>query len=946
MLGTTSLYRALLLSFGILSLTALIAVSHLGVANQTQQMLLRDERLAARAAQASAVLRELGDATTAPDWSEAAPQALAKAAIDYDFGALNVMVPAPDVPSRWRLVAELPSRSEARFPLSDPSVQRTLAGGRELVRWFDPAGVQWCSLLLPVRNRSGTLEALIEVRSPEQMPIGAPLWWAIGLLVVGGTMSAIGLAFVIRGTRAAMASLSKYLTTSHRDGVDDPSSSAGHLSKLGPLAGSLQRAAQESTTRIIRQKREVTELRSQAASLLSADRAKTTLVVALCRSLRQTVDSLRASSLLLSQTRIDRLQRDYVETLQAGCGDMMTRIGDVLDFALLEAECLSLEQRPLRPRLVLEEALLIIAERYAQLPIELAWYAEDSVPERVIGDVARVRQVLVNLIGLAASTAEEGTVVVHVVAEADHRLTFRISLMGVTMTAERIRLLLEGAISSDSSSDRLQGEGLGLVLGKRLAQAMGGSLSIERCEGEDIELVCTLRIMPDDVAPEQSLALCSVVVAHERPATRRMLTAILTRAGAQVVAVDGQQELRNHLATGAQPAAVILGTRVAPDINADADAPEVIVGVRSLAANWPVVLVVDPVHRGFSPELRAAGAVGLVVMPVRQQALLAAVGDAVSGIKRDSSLQTTLPTPQYAPRVLVVEDNEINRLVLLRMLERLGIQPDLAENGQEAVDRVHVATSSQQPYSLILMDCMMPVMDGLTATKTIREGEEAESGVWIIAVTANAMANDRARCLGAGMNDYLAKPVTPLALQEALNRWQQAAGLPRSASRRFPELAASAVVSAPVVAAENPVPVSPDKAAHDRPLQPCVPIEAPAADPAKPQVDFSGLKMLAKLAGPGALSEVVACFIGESAKMLGEVQAAAEANDCPALRASAHKMKGSCGTVGLLAVQAHVGSIEAAAKDGDLVTGRTLVDTLPPLFATSLGHLRAFRDGV
>ena len=931
MLGTASLSRVLVMSLGLVVVTAMGGVAIVGIASHEQQYLLRDAQLTSRAAQAVSTLQVLADSPRASDWSEVATRLIHEASIDLGEGSLEVMIPAIDAPSKWRLVVALPERPEAILPISDPNVQRALAGSHELVLWYDPSGIQWCSAVVPVRDRSGRQVALIEARAKALITVDPRVWWAAGLLSIGTSIGVIGLLLAIRRTQAAVASLSQRVQDVSRGDQSPFLEGVDHPRELGPLAGSLRLASAESTTRRLHQHRELTELRVQVARFQGADRAKTTLLVALCRSLRQSVDSLRASSALLAQTRIDRTQRDYVETLQSGCGDLLTRIGDVLDFALLEAECLSLEQRPLRPRLVLEEAMLIVAERYVQFPIELAWYAEKAVPERVIGDVARVRQVLVNLIGLAASTAEEGTVAVHVLPEADQRLTFRISLMGVTMTAERIRLLLDGAISSDSSSDRLQGEGLGLVLGKRLAQAMGGALAIERGDGEDIELVCTLRIMPDDIAPEQPLLHHVVVVAHERPATRRMLTSILERAGATVVAVGDQRDLQTALNAGPRPSAVVLGTRLAPDQDAGCDAPEVIAGVQAYAASWPVVLIVDPIHRGFTPEMRSAGALGLVAMPVRQQALLTTVSDAVSGIKRESGIQQAWSFTHVAARVLVVEDNEVNRLVLVRMLESLGIKPELAENGQQAVNAVHAARIAGEPYALILMDCMMPVMDGLTATREIRTAEESEQHVWIIAVTANAMANDRSKCIAVGMDDYLAKPVTPLALHEAITRWRHAAGLPRKPSQRL----MVDTITPPVQLVTSSPSRVPDFSAPS--------VEGKIG--ATPEVDFTGLKMLAKLAGASALTEVVSCFLGESEKMLNDIHSAAMAGDATRLRAAAHKMKGSSGTVGLLATQAHVAAIEMAAKDGDLTTARMQVETLPSVFAASMVQLRAFRDG-
>ncbi len=931
--GPASLTRVLSVTIGVAISAAGAAVAILALSEVEDRRRLRDVSMMAEASFTALTIRDLmvqptGSPTSAPsvDWTDVVTRQLQQSVIQFSEAHVLVMMPGAETPAKWHVIAAVPERPEAILPMGVPAVQRALSdttpgsktaitsGTREPVRWYDPAGREWSSAVVPVRDQNGRQLGLVEVRAAAGVPISPALWAALGLLGVGSMVACLGVSWASRSQR-----------------LKGDTTSLSSIPGVAQTEEQLAATAAEAVIRQVRQQGEVAEMRSRIARFQGADRAKTTLLVALCRSLRQSVNSLRASSLLLAQTRIDRTQRDYVETLQAGCGDLLTRIGDVLDFALLEAECLSLEQRPLRPRVVLEEALLIVAERCVQLPIELAWHADPNVPERVIGDVARVRQVLVNLIGLAASTAEEGTVAVQLLIEHDHRLTFRISLMGVTLTAERIRLLLEGAISSDSSSDRLQGEGLGLVLGKRLAQAMGGTLGIERGEGEDIELVCTLRVTPDDIAPERPLRGRTVVVAHERPATRRMLAAILERAGAAVISATGHQDLVRCLTLAeTRPTAVILGTRTAA-IDDSGDSPAVLAGVRTFASSWPLILVVDPVHRGFAAELRSAGALALVASPVRQQALIAVVSDAVSGIKRDSSVHATVVHVGAMPRVLVAEDNEVNRLVMVRMLESLGIPADLAANGRDAVAQVRSAHAAQRPYSLILMDCMMPEMDGLTATRVIRHEEEREPGVWIIAVTANALAHDRMKCLDAGMNDYLAKPVTPLALQQAVNRWHQAAGLPRKTTQRLVAIDLSAATREFVS-----LPDGTDEPAvhHDRDLQAAV------------AVNFAGLKTLASLAGASALGEVVTCFIAESQKMIDEVQAAATAGDVLRLRSAAHKMKGSCGTVGLTALHDHTTLVERAAKDGNLTLARAHVAGLPEMFASSLTQLRAFRDGV
>lgn len=875
----------------------------------------RDDSL--RAAAATVAIR-LHQSRVMDQGEEAASfaSAVRASSLPESVQAIQVLTPASDVPTRWRVSFAAPEQPEAALPLSDPGVQRALAGGEDPITWHDPAGTGWRSVIVPVIDRTGHQLAMVEARSPVTVVVPQPLAIAGALFAVAVAIGIAGVLLALHRTRDAMRTLSAGISGAGRG--ESPIDDGSCIHELGGLAGSLQQMAEDTTTRRIRQRRELADLRVQVARFQGADRAKTTLLVALCRSLRQSVDTLRSSGSLLSQTRLDRTQRDYVDSLQSGCGDLLTRIGDVLDFALLEAECLSLDQRPMRPRIVLEEAILIVAERCSQLPIELAWHADAEVPERVIGDVARVRQVLVNLVGLAAGTAEEGTVSVHLSVDSDLRLNFRISLMGVTLTAERIRLLLEGAISSDSSSDRLHGEGLGLVLGKRLAQAMGGSLTIERGADDGIELVCTLRISPDEVAPERPLQRRLVVIAHERPATSRMVAGILERAGAEVAMVTSRVELNRRLATGPHPDALVASSRlVALDtlLTDVAGIDGVGEGIRQLAGSPPLLLLVDPIHRGMSTEMRAAGAVGLLTSPVRQQALISAAMDAVSGTKRDSSITPALQPEAPAPRVLVVEDNQVNQLVLVRMLESTGIRPEVAGNGLEAVERIRSA--GNQPFGLILMDCMMPVMDGITATRTIRQEEEREPGVWIVAVTANALANDRTKCLAAGMNDYLAKPVTPLSLADALNRWKESTGMVRRGSARI------------VITKPEPTPPLPGVTA--------------VAEP-EGGADFAGLRTLARLAGPSAVNEVIGCFLAEAEAMRAAVDDAVQAGDSERIRATAHKLKGSSGTVGLRGVQAAAAAIETAARSGDMGRTRGELAVLSTAMADGVRRLGEYRD--
>ena len=905
------------------------------------------------------VAHQLNRSGGVAEWDKMVSQ-LVQARASQEFTIqLHIAVPEQDA-QKWRLVVAFPDAAALGLPEQEIEAARLLRNHGGVATWRDAKGSAWCSFVAPLRDDHGVVIALVEARSRSS---------TLGLIDDGVTLGFLVLAVSIAG--CAWIGIQRWSRTTlladsqgPSRGHDSPAS--GSMASGGTASGSARRRAVESaplppaqsvrrseslplpeselTAQSLRLKREITDLQVQVSRYQGADRTKSTLLVALCRSLRLAVDSLRGHGAMLVQTRLDRTQRDYVDSLQAGCGDLLTRINDVLDFALLDADCLRLDQRPLRPRQVLEEAVLIVAERCTAQPIELTWYADPVVPERVIGDLSRIRQVLVNLIHLAVSTTEEGAVVVHLTAEADDSLSFRISLTGVTLTAERIRLMLNGAISSDSSSDRLRGEGLGLMLGKRLAQAMGGSLVVEPGEGEDIELVCTLRVTPDEVPHERPLVNRHVVVAHERPAIRRMLASMLERAGATVEIVESSEQLQRMQSDSVvAPAAALVSTRllVAAEIT---DISQIISAISTLSSRVSLSLVVDPLHRGHLAQLRAAGSVGLITVPVRHQQLLSVVNDLCTGVKRESGAEAISTTvAQQHPRVLVVEDNEVNQLVLVRMLENFGIQPELAINGREAVERMRAAAA--QPYSLVLMDIMMPIMDGLEATREIRKYENRQPSAWIIAVTANSLANDCDKCLDAGMNDYLPKPVTPLALGGAISRWRQATSRQLASQLSASQLSVSqlsvsqqALTSQRAMGNQSANDVHANAGHHDDANFSALEIKAPSIS----EVDFSGLKTLIRLAGQGAVVEVIDCFLREVVSLRdGIIQAA---HDAQGLRAAAHKFKGSSGTVGLRGLSAHTAAIETAAKADDLILAAQLIEALPALCAQGEAELIAFRN--
>ncbi|MGZ3182481.1 MAG: EAL domain-containing protein [Telluria sp.] len=580
---------------------------------------------------------------------------------------------------------------------------------------------------------------------------------------------------------------------------------------------------------------------------------------------------------MLKEMSLNKRQAECVEVAWNSSRTLIDLINNILDFSKMEAGKLTLEEVDFDLRQLLEEVIELVAKQAQQRDVELGYVLADGVPDRVNGDSLRLRQVLINLLGNAVKFTENGQVAVRIARAQglDYGLSFEIQDTGIGMSRDQQDNLFQSFVQADPSTTRKYGgTGLGLAICRQLVGLLGGTIGVESALGEGTTFTFSIRCKPAQppvmAVPSSDISGLRIVAVDESQIVRAFIEQVMLRHGVDCHSTRWGGEALRELAAGAEAGRPY--SLVVMDIGAvDDDGNDL---AREIARHSPGchVLILDR----FGPPSVGELVDGYATLgkPLREGRLVQAIEEVLAGAHKPLAVQQP---HAHAPdrtefRILVAEDNRTNQMVAAGMLNMNGCTCEFASNGREALEAARTRI-----YDLILMDCSMPEMDGYEATGHIRNYEAAlDRRTPIVAMTANTQLGDAEKCLSAGMDDYLAKPITLVELRQKLDKW-----LPRGGE---------------AIAVEEP---------------------ARAQEAGDGAIDRGIFAKLRDIMG-ASLQEAVSPFLEDTPQYLLDLETAVNTGDKQIARAKAHAIKGSSGNLGALQLAQLAKEAEEFAIAGDL----------------------------